>query len=247
MEVAMTTNECSALKGKRVIVLGGTSGIGIATARAAAQRGAEVIVTSRNAERVEQAARAVGGRGETADLTNEGDAQALFERVGAIDHLVYTAGDELLLGPIAKLDLAGARRAFEVRVFGALAAVKHAVPKMNAGGSIVLTHGIAGRRPAPGWTLGAAVCGAMESITRALAVELAPIRVNAVSPGFVRTPLWSPIPETERELLFREAGRKLLTGRVGEAEEIAEVYCLLMANRFTTGQTIIVDGGGVLV
>ena len=87
----------------------------------------------------------------------------------------------------------------------------------------------------------------MDALTRALAVELAPVRVNAVSPGFVRTPLWGPIPEAEREALFREAGGKLLTKRVGEAAEIAEAYCYLMENTFTTGQTLVVDGGGVLV
>jgi NAD(P)-dependent dehydrogenase (short-subunit alcohol dehydrogenase family) len=235
------------LKGKAVVVLGGTSGIGIATARAAAEKGAYVIVTSRNAERVQQAARAVRGRGEVTDLTDEAQAKAFFERIGPFDHLVYTAGDELLLGAVTDLDLSDARRAFEVRVFGALAAVKHGAPRLNAGGSIVLTHGIAGARPQRGWTVGAAVCGAMESMTRALAVELAPIRVNAVSPGFVRTPLWSPIPEAEREALFLEAGRKLLTGRVGEADEIAAAYCVLMMNPFITGQTVVVDGGGVLV
>ena len=134
-----------------------------------------------------------------------------------------------------------------MRVFGALGAVKHAAAAIRPGGSIVLTHGIAGARPQAGWAVGAAVCGAMDAMTRALAVELAPIRVNAVSPGFVRTPLWNPIPEAEREALFRDAGGKLLTGRVGEAAEIAEAYCYLMENAFTAGQTLVVDGGGVLV
>jgi NAD(P)-dependent dehydrogenase (short-subunit alcohol dehydrogenase family) len=134
-----------------------------------------------------------------------------------------------------------------VRVFGALGAVKHAAAAIRPGGSIVLTHGIASARPQPGWAVGAAVCGAMDAMTRALAVELAPVRVNAVSPGFVRTPLWNPIPEAEREALFRERGGKLLTRRVGEAAEIAEAYCYLMENTFTTGQTVVVDGGGVLV
>jgi NAD(P)-dependent dehydrogenase (short-subunit alcohol dehydrogenase family) len=239
----------SALKGEIVVVLGGASGIGLATALAAAGRGALVTVTSRSGERVAQAARRIGGsaRGAVVNLENEDETRALFERVGAFDHLVYTAGDELLLSPVAQLALAAARRAFEVRVFGALGAVKHAAAAIRPGGSIVLTHGIAGARPQAGWAVGAAVCGAMDAMTRALAVELAPVRVNAVSPGFVRTPLWNPIPEAEREALFREAGDKLLTKRVGEATEIAEAYCYLMENAFTTGQTVVVDGGGVLV
>ncbi len=243
----MSTN--SGLIGKSVVVLGGTSGIGLATALAAAARGAVVTVTSRSAERVARAVRELGGgaRGEVANLENEDETKSLFQRLGSLDHLVYTAGDELLLAPVAGLDLAAARRAFEVRVFGALGAVKHAAPRIASGGSIVLTHGVAGARPQAGWAVASAVCGAMDALTRALAVELAPVRVNAVSPGFVRTPLWSPIPEAEREALFRDVGKKLLRGRVGEAKEIAEAYCYLMENTFTTGHTLVVDGGGLLV
>ena len=239
----------SALKDRVVVVLGGASGIGLATAQAAAARGAVVTVTSRSGDRVAQAVQWIGGsaRGEVINLENEEETRALFKRVGAFDHLVYTAGDELLLSPVAHVDLAAARRAFEVRIFGALGAVKQAAAAIRPGGSIVLTHGIAGARPQAGWAVSAAVCGAMEAMMRALAVELAPVRVNAVSPGFVRTPLWNPIPEPEREALFREAGKKLLTKRVGEAREIAEAYCYLMENAFTTGQTLVVDGGGVLV
>ncbi len=243
----MNTN--SGLKGKCVVVLGGTSGIGLATAHAATARGAAVIVTSRSTERAALAAKEIGrdARGEAVNLADEDESRSFFERVGVLDHLVYTAGDELVLSPIAKLDLSAARRAFEVRVFGALSAVKHGAARIRSGGSIVLTHGIAGARPSAGWSIGSSVCGAVESLTRALAVELAPIRVNAVSPGFVRTPLWSSIPEVQREALFQDAGKKLLTGRVGEAPAIAEAYCFLMENPFTTGQTVIVDGGGVLV
>lgn len=241
--------ENNRLSGKSVVVLGGTSGIGLATALAAAASGAVVTVTSRTAERLARAATQLGQsiRGEAANLENEAETEALFERLGALDHLVYTAGDELLLAPIAQLDLAAARHAFEVRVFGVLGAVKHAAPRIRAGGSIVLTHGVAGARPHAGWGVGAAVCGAIDALARALAVELAPVRVNAVSPGFVRTPLWNSIPETEREAFFRDAGKKLLTGRVGEPKEIAEAYCYLMESTFTTGQTIVVDGGGLLV
>ena len=239
----------SGLNEKGVVVLGGASGIGLATALAAAARGAVVTVTSRSGERVAQAVRRIGGsaRGEVVNLENEEETRALCERVGGFDHLVYTAGDELLVSPVAQLDLAAARRAFEVRVFGALGAIKHAAPRIRSGGSIVLTHGIAGARPSAGWAIGASVCGAMDALTRALAVELAPVRVNAVSPGFVRTPLWNPIPEAQREALFREAGGKLLTKRIGEPAEIAEAYCYLMENAFTTGQTLVVDGGAVLV
>jgi NAD(P)-dependent dehydrogenase (short-subunit alcohol dehydrogenase family) len=236
------------LQGKKVVILGGSSGIGLATARAAADDGAEVVVTSSGKDKVARAVASLGGRatGEVANLVDEGETRALFERVGALDHLVFTAGESLIIGPLATTDLGAVRKAFELRVFGAMTAAKHAAARIRPGGSIVLTHGIAGARPQSGWSVGASVCGAMDALTRALAVELAPVRVNAVSPGFVRTPLWGNIPETEREALFREAGRKLPVGRVGEADEIAEAYVYLMRNGFSTGQTVIVDGGGVL-
>jgi NAD(P)-dependent dehydrogenase (short-subunit alcohol dehydrogenase family) len=234
---------------KHVLVLGGASGIGLATAKLAATRGAHVIVSSRSSERGAQAAREVGhgARSEVVNLANEDEISALFQRLPKLDHLVYTAGDELLLTPLSALELATARRFFELRLFSALATVKHAAPQLNPGGSIVLTHGIAGARPQAGWSVASALCGAMDALTRALAVELAPLRVNAVSPGLVRTSLWNTIPEAERGALFDAVGGKLLTKRIGEAPEIAEAYCHFMQNTFATGQTLIVDGGAMLV
>jgi NAD(P)-dependent dehydrogenase (short-subunit alcohol dehydrogenase family) len=119
--------------------------------------------------------------------------------------------------------------------------------RIRQGGSIVLTSGIASARPQKGWTVGASICGAMEGFTRALAVELAPIRVNIVSPGLVRTPLWSNVPESDREAMYRQVGARLPAGRAGEADDIAQTYVYLMNNAFATGQTIVIDGGGVLV
>ena len=234
------------LEAQKVVVLGGTSGIGRAVAKAARESGASVVVASSSPAKVEAAKKDLGVDGHAVDLTSEQATAAFFEAVGPFDHLVYTAGESLVLGPLATLDAATARKAFDLRFFGALIAAKLAAPRLRKGGSIVLTHGIAGVRPLAGWSVGASICGAMESLTRALAVELAPLRVNAVSPGFVRTPLWSNMPEADREALYRDAGAKLPVGRVGEPEDIAEAYLYLMKNAFSTGQTVIVDGGGVL-
>jgi NAD(P)-dependent dehydrogenase (short-subunit alcohol dehydrogenase family) len=236
------------LKGKKVVVLGGTSGIGLATAKAAIADGATVVVTSSRAEKVDAAVALLGpsASGHANDLSEDAQTHALFERIGELDHLVFTAGESLTVGPLAQMDIATARKAFEVRVFGAMSAAKHAAKRIRPGGSIVLTNGIAGARPLSGWTVGSSVCGAMESFARALAMELAPIRVNAVSPGLVRTPLWGNMPEGDREALYRDAGAKLLVGRVGEPEEIAEAYLYLMKSGFSSGQTIVIDGGGVL-
>ncbi|NUX54119.1 SDR family oxidoreductase [Paraburkholderia youngii] len=237
------------LQHQHVVLLGGTSGIGLATAEAALAAGASVSVVSSRSERVAEAVARLGDRvnGYTVDLSNASAVRALFGQVGAIDHLVYSAGDSLRTGALADMDLATVRQLFEVRVFGAIAAVKHAAPYLRPGGSVVLTSGIASLRPQKGWAALASVCSAMEGLTRALAVELAPVRVNLVSPGLVRTPLWNDLPEFEREALYAASAAALPVGRVGEAEDLAQAYVYLMTNRYATGQNIVVDGGGVLV
>jgi NAD(P)-dependent dehydrogenase (short-subunit alcohol dehydrogenase family) len=211
--------------------------------------GARAIIASSNADRVKQAVATLDGKaeGHALDLSNEDEIQRFFQKIGEFDHLVFTAGDTLQLNELAATDLSKARHAFELRYWAVLAAVKHASAHIRAGGSIVLTTGIAGERPYKGWTLAASVCGAIVSLTRALAVELAPIRVNAVSPGVVRTNLWGNMQEHEREGMFESVGKTLLVGRVGEACEIARAYLFLMQEGYSTGQTVVVDGGGVLV
>jgi NAD(P)-dependent dehydrogenase (short-subunit alcohol dehydrogenase family) len=241
--------QANGFEGKRVVILGGSSGIGLAVAEQASSQGADVVVVSSNPDRVQKAVQSLGGRaqGQAADLSDEGAIAALFQKLGPIDHLVYTAADSLQLNELAATDLTQARRAFELRYWSALAAVKYATPHIRKGGSIVLTTGIAGRRPHKGWVVVASVAGTIESLTRALAVELAPIRVNAVSPGVVRTNLWQNMPEVEREKLYESVGSRLPVGRVGEADEVAQAYLFLMKEGFSTGQTVTVDGGTVLV
>ena len=237
------------LQDKRVVILGGSSGIGLAVAQQASSQGANVVVVSSNPERIQKAVQSLGGRveGQTADLSDERAVAALFTRLGPIDHLVFTAGDSLQLHELAVTDLKQARRAFELRYWSALAAVKYGSPHIRKGGSIVLTTGVAGRRPHKGWVVAASVCGTIEALTRALAVELAPIRVNAVSPGVVRTNLWQNMSAAEREQLYESVGKSLPVGRVGEAHDIAQAYLFLMQEGFSTGQTVVVDGGTVLV
>jgi len=244
-----TTSSETGLKKKRVLVLGGSSGIGLEVARQAFARGAEVVLASSNGPRVEEVVRSLGGEveGYTLDLRDEGAIRAFFEKLGKLDHLVYTAGDSLQLAELATADLNRARQAFELRYWSALTAVKYSSGQIRQGGSIVLTTGIAGARPRKGWIFGASVCGAVEAMTRALAVELAPIRVNAVSPGVVRTNLWQALNEAERAAMYENVGKSLLVGRVGEANEIARAYIFLMEEGFSTGQIVVVDGGTLLV
>lgn len=234
---------------KRVVIVGGSSGIGLAVAEKAALQGAEVVIVSSNAARVQQAIQSIGGeaRGQAVDVSDEKAVESFFTNVAAFDHLVFTAGDSLQLHGLADTDLKQARRAFELRYWSALAAVKYGSPHIRKGGSVVLTTGIAGRRPRSGWVIAASVCGTIEALTRALAIELAPIRVNAVSPGVVRTNLWQNMNSSEREQLFESVGKRLPVGRVGEAHDIAQAYLFLMKEGFATGQTVVVDGGTVLV
>jgi NAD(P)-dependent dehydrogenase (short-subunit alcohol dehydrogenase family) len=237
------------LENKRVVVLGGSSGIGFAVAELAAAQGAKTIIASSNAERVQKAIESLGGdvQGHVVDVSDERAVETFFAKLGPFDHLVYCAGDSLYLHELATTDLVQARRAFELRYWSALAAVKYGSPHIRKGGSVVLTTGVAGQRPHKGWVIAASVCGTIEALTRALAVELAPIRVNAVSPGVVRTNLWQNMNAAEREHLYESVGKSLPVGRVGEPPDIAQAYLFLMQEGFTTGQSIVVDGGTVLV
>jgi|SRR5580658_3807881 NAD(P)-dependent dehydrogenase (short-subunit alcohol dehydrogenase family) len=179
------------LQDKRVVVVGGSSGIGLAVAQQAASQGAKVVIVSSTAERVQRVVECIGGEatGQAVDVSDEGAGATLFANLGSFDHLVFTAGDSLHLRDVATTDLEEARSTFELHYWAALAAVKYGSPHIRKEASIELTTGIAGQRPHKGWVIAASVCGTIEALTRALTVELAPIGVNAVSPGVVCTNL----------------------------------------------------------
>ena len=231
------------IKDQSVVVLGGTSGIGYATAALAASRGASVTVVSSSASRVSDAATALGVTGIVADLRSVSDA--LFAQIGPFDHLVYTAADRLSLTSLEDLTPEAAQAFFGLRYFGALAAVRAARPHLRASGSITLTSGTAADRPGPGWAAAASVCGAMDALTRALAVELAPLRVNAVKAGVTRSPLWGDGAEVEE--MYATIGKSLPLGRVGEVGDVASAYLYLMTQPYATGTITTIDGGSVLV
>jgi NAD(P)-dependent dehydrogenase (short-subunit alcohol dehydrogenase family) len=244
-----TLEKAFTLKGKRVVILGGSSGLGLATAQAAAQEGAEIVIVSSSRERIDSALETlpVSTQGYAADLRAEENIKALFEQIGVFDHLVYTAGENISLSMIADTDIIKAQEYFKIRFWGAYAAIKYGGPFINRGGSISLTSGIASQRPGAGWSLGACICAAVEGLCRAMAVELAPIRVNAVLPGVIRTNLWSGMTEADRNGLFDHVGNSLLVKRIGEAEEIAQTFLFMIKQSFATGQCYTVDGGASLV
>lgn len=234
---------------QRIVVLGGTSGIGFAIARAAAEEGAAVVVGSSSQTRVEAAVAALGAsaKGSSVDLSDKAATCAFFEGLGEFDHLIYTAGEPLrLLGLDA--DPAEVRRFFELRYWGALAAAKYGRKSIREGGSMVFTSGTAGARPlGPGWAAASSICGAIEGLTRALAVELKPLRVNCVAPGVVKTDLWAGMGEDARAAFYASEAARLPVGHPGDVEEIAQSYLYLTRQTYVTGQVLHVDGGGLLV
>jgi NAD(P)-dependent dehydrogenase (short-subunit alcohol dehydrogenase family) len=237
------------LDGKRVVVLGGTSGIGLAVARKAAGEGASIVIASSSEAKVDRALQQLSGSvaGLTIDLTQEDSIRSFFAELGAFDHLVYTAGEPLLSEPLGTFSLERAQNFFGVRFWGAFLAVKHGAPLIRKGGSIVLSSGMASRRSRKGWSIISSVCGATEAMTRALAVELAPLRVNLVCPGLVKTELWDSTSTEAREAMYQRAEQNLLVGRPGEADDLAEAYLYLMKNGFSTGQVVVVDGGASVI
>jgi NAD(P)-dependent dehydrogenase (short-subunit alcohol dehydrogenase family) len=237
------------LSGKKIILLGASSGLGLATAKAAAAEGAKVTIVSGSRQRLDQALQQLpaGSEGHAVDLGKEDNIKNFFGAIGQFDHLVYSAAENLTLHTISDTDIDEARQFLNLRFWGAFAAVKYGAPHINPGGSISLTSGIASLRPGKGWALAAAICGAMEGFVRALAVELAPIRVNSVMPGVIRTNLWNSMPQADRENLFKTLGDSMLVKRVGEAEDIALAFLYLMKQQFGTGQNLVIDGGSVLV
>ena len=237
------------LHGKRIVVLGGTSGMGFATAAMAAREGAAVVVASSRRENVDRAIARLpkGTEGYAIDLSNEEQVRDFFNHIGAFDHLVFTAGDRFQMSELSETNVEQARHAFDLRFWGAFMAAKYGSSQIRPGGSIVLTSGIVVQRPRKGVTVGAGVTGAVEALTRALAIELAPIRVNAVCPGPVMTEMWGSLSEEDRAAMSRRIGQTLPVGRVGEPHDLAQAYLYLMREGFSTGQVIIVDGGTTLV
>jgi NAD(P)-dependent dehydrogenase (short-subunit alcohol dehydrogenase family) len=231
----------------RVVVLGGTSGIGLATASAAAATGAAVIVGSRNSASVDSALAQLpdGVVGYTVDASSTASLADFFERIGEFDHFAYTAAGNLTPLSLADYSPAIGHEFLGLRLVYAFEAIRLAVPHLRAGGSITMTSGTAAYTGGPGWLLGSAASGAMISAARSLAVELAPIRVNVVAPGLVRSPLWSKMSEADREGMYRAAGEALPLGRVAEVADVAKAYVQLMDQDYATGTVSVIDGGAL--
>ncbi len=238
------------LDGTKVVVVGGSSGIGRAVVRAALERGAEVVVVGRSRARLDETRSALDPADRVAaiaaDVTREDDVVRLYDEVGAFDHLVVTAVSAAY-SPIASFDLGEARAVIESKLVAAIALAKHAHARMAERGSITFTSGIAKDRPMRRGSVVAAVNGALGALARALAMEMAPRRVNVVSPGWVDTPVWERVAGEGKAALWAETAARLPVGRIGTPADLAQAYVFLMENGFATGTTVHVDGGHAFV
>lgn len=233
---------------RTALVVGGTSGIGLATARLLHERGTTVHIAGRGKGRLDEiAATDPGLIGHRADARDADEIGALVESIGTIDWLVLTLSGSDGIGPIAELDPEVLRGAFDAKFWAHLTTVKAALPHLAKDGSITLLGAITARAGLPGTSGVAAINGAVESLVKPLAAELVPIRVNAVSPGFVDTPWWNGMPEEAKRAYFAQVSAVLPAQRVATAEDIAEVVVLAATNANTTGTVIESDGGARLV
>lgn len=233
------------LQGKTVLVVGGSSGIGAAAAKALAALGAEVTIASRNAGRLEAAAARIGGPVRTAllDVTDDAALEAFFASQGGFDHVVVSAA-QTVSGSVKSLLLVDAYASMNSKFWGAYRVARAA--RIKEGGSLTVVSGFLSVRPSKTSVLQGAINAALEALVRGLALELSPVRVNAVSPGLVATELWSRMDEARRSAMFAGAAERLPARRVGQPEDIANAISYLVTTPFATGSTLLVDGGGAI-
>ncbi|SFP37366.1 NAD(P)-dependent dehydrogenase, short-chain alcohol dehydrogenase family [Mesorhizobium sp. NFR06] len=237
---------------QKILIVGGSSGMGLALARRCLAEGAGVVIAGRGEAKLD-AARGELGRPaalETAavDIGSEDQVAALFQRIDRLDHIVSTAADiEGAYRLLPEIELEAAQRVVESKFYGPLLLAKHGAPQLPANGSLTFVSGIAAYRPAARGAVVAAVNAALEGLVRALAVELAPIRVNAVSPGWVDTPIWEFVAGDKKDDTLAAMAKRLPAGRVGRPQDIADAIRFLIGNGFTTGETLHVEGGQRLV
>jgi NAD(P)-dependent dehydrogenase (short-subunit alcohol dehydrogenase family) len=241
------------LKGRRIVLVGGSAGIGLATARAAITAGGRLVIAGRTAERLESAKSALGGTIEThqLDATDESAVESFFKRVGAFDHVasfVPGASNKAMsarFGLFLDIDSATFEAVVRNRFWAQCYIARHGAPRIARDGSIVFMSSTQPRKSIPRYAASAAASGAVESLARILALELAPVRVNVVAPGFIHTPGTEDIPaERKRAWAAMVAGQAVK--RLGTPEEIASAILFMMANAYMTGAVMTVDGGYTL-
>ena len=242
----------SSLKGQKIVIVGGSSGIGLGVAAAALARGADAMIVGRSPEKLQAAAKMLsahrGLKTFAADMTKEAEVARMFDEAGAFDHLVSTAGAPPPGDPIDRTDLDVARRFVDNKLIGAITLAKHAARTLRTGGSMTFTSGInKDRPPVPGGAVVTAIAGSFGYLAHALALELAPTRVNIVSPGWVDTPMWDELVGEAKSGFFANMAARLPAKKIATPADIAQAYLYLMESELTTGETIHIDGGQRLI
>jgi NAD(P)-dependent dehydrogenase (short-subunit alcohol dehydrogenase family) len=229
-----------------VLIVGGSSGIGAAAAKAFAALGADVTIASRNQAKLDAVAADIGSSVRTAvlDTTDEASVEAFFAKAGRFDHVVISAA-QTPGGPVRELALSDAYAAMNSKFWGAYRVARAA--NITDGGSLTLVSGFLSVRPSKGSVLQGAINAALEALARGLALELSPVRVNTVSPGLIATPLWSKLGEQARQSMYEGAAARLPARRVGQPEDVANAIVYLASTPYATGSTVLVDGGGAIV
>ncbi|MEI8268321.1 MAG: SDR family oxidoreductase [Betaproteobacteria bacterium] len=238
----------SALQGRRVVVIGGSSGVGLAVAAAAAAQGAEVLIASRSAERVDAARARLGERvrGAVVDARDEDALRGFFAAAAPFDHVVATVTPgsvTLRYAGFAEQATADAEALFHNKFWAQYRVAKLALPHLAETGSITLFSSNASRRPLARMAVHAAVNAAIEGLARGVAIDIAPRRINVVAPARMVTGTFDEYPEQERQRMYEEWGRKMLVGRIGYADDAAAAALFLMQTGYTTGNVVYVDGG----
>ncbi len=233
------------LDNQRILVIGGSSGIGLAIAAATADRGASVTIASRNQEKLTAVATKLSGVVDTAvvDTGDNGLLERFFGQQKAWDHVVVSAA-QTQVGSVRSLSLTDAKAAMESKFWGAYRVA--CAMRVNDGDSLTLVSGFLSERPSATAVLQGAINAALDSLARGLALELAPVRVNAVSPGMIETPIWDDLPPEKRRGMFETTAAHLPVRKIGQPEDIANAVLFLMTTTYATGSTVRVDGGGVI-
>jgi NAD(P)-dependent dehydrogenase (short-subunit alcohol dehydrogenase family) len=234
------------LKGKRVLVVGGSSGIGLGAATAAVAQGAEVVIASRSHDKVQSAAAFLGAeaKGHVLNVTDAVMVQAFFEDREPFDHVIVSAS-QTKVAAVRDLALEDAYESMNSKFWGAYRVARAA--KIVNGGSLTLVSGFLSIRPRKGTAILSAINAGLEGLTKGLALELAPVRVNAVSPGLVMTPLYDSLAGDSRKAMFEGTAQLLPVGMVGRPEHIAIQIMAFLLNPYLTGSIVYVDGGGALI
>ena len=234
------------LHGQQVLIVGGSSGIGLATAKLAVAGGAHVTIAGRSEAKLELAVQQLGHGvvGRPVDASNDKSITDFFADSKSWDHVVATIGAGGR-GRITDLSMADAFAAMNGKFWTYVRVARAA--KIVSGGSLTLVSGLYGSKPAPGTALVGAINGAIDGLTRGLAVDFAPTRVNTVSPGIIDTPLWDRMPPADRHALFKMTAEALPARRIGHAEDVGQAIIFLMTNPFATGSVLHLEGGARLV